>query len=206
MARIGLMGGTFDPVHYGHLFAAEEARERCGLETVYFIPCNLPPHKEVSDLTPAEDRFNMVHLATASNPSFCASRVELERGGRSYTIDTVREFRAGLGEQSEIYFITGADAIREIMTWRDNEELASLCRFVAVTRPGYELNDLKARLSLNLVQSIEIVHVRGLEISSTDIRRRVAEGRSIRYLTPPEVALYIANQGLYVNRPTTEGS
>lgn len=206
MARVGLMGGTFDPVHYGHLFAAEEACEQCGLETVYFIPCNLPPHKDVSQLTPAEHRFNMVHLATASNPNFAASRVELERGGLSYTIDTVREFRALLGQQTEVYFITGADAVREIVTWRDNEALAGLCRFVAVTRPGYELDALKAGLPAQLLKAIEILQVKGLDISSTDIRRRVAAGRSVRYLTPPEVALYIATHGLYLNRPITEGS
>ncbi len=206
MPRVGLMGGTFDPVHYGHLFAAEEAREQCGLETIYYIPCNLPPHKETTHITPAEHRFNMVHLATASNPQFAASRVEIERGGLSYTIDTVREFGKLLGEQAELYFITGADAIREIVTWRDNETLVTLCHFVAVRRPGYELTDLKADLSPPLLRSLEIVHVKGLDISSTDIRQRVAEGRSIRYLTPPEVALYIANHGLYLNRSTTEGS
>jgi len=205
MARVGLMGGTFDPVHYGHLCAAEEVREECGLEVVYFIPCNLPPHKESRGLTPAEHRFNMVQLATASNPGFAASRVEIERGGLSYTIDTVEEFRKRLGEGTEIYFITGADAIRELGTWKEPERLVELCRLVAVTRPGFRLDDLRAVLPAKLSKAIEPLDVGCLNISSTEIRRRVAEGRSIRYLTPPEVALYIANHGLYLNREETQG-
>ena len=206
MSRVGIMGGTFDPVHYGHLYAAEQAREECDLGTVYFVPCNLPPHKDGAGLTAAEHRSTMVQLAAASNPSFAASRMEIERGGLSYTIHTVTEFRELLGVGTEIHFITGADAIGEIMTWRDNEALASLCRFVAVTRPGYEVGSLRERLSPALRASLEVVEVKGLDISSTDIRRRVGEGRSIRYLTPPEVELYIANTGLYVNRDEKQGS
>jgi len=195
--RIGIMGGTFDPVHSGHLITAEEVRVAFRLDEVVFVPCGIPPHKKDYELTPAHHRYLMVELAVADNPYFSASTVETDRPGPSYTIDTIREFRRRHGEGVDLHFITGADAILEILTWRDNESLIRLCRFIAATRPGYDLGELARRLGERHLSRIDAVSVPGIEISSTDIRRRVREGKPIQYLTPAAVASYIAKHGLY---------
>jgi nicotinate-nucleotide adenylyltransferase len=191
--KTGLMGGTFDPIHHGHLVAAEEARYALGLERVLFIPAGQPWQKERGVVTPGAQRFEMTKLATDDNPSFEVSRVELDREGPTYTIDTLRAMR-GLRPGDDLYFITGADAISQILTWKRPEDALELATFVAVTRPGHEMDDLR---SLGAEDRIVVLEIPALAISSTDIRRRVAEGRPIRYLVPDAVARYIADQRLY---------
>jgi nicotinate-nucleotide adenylyltransferase len=195
--RIGIMGGTFDPIHFGHLITAEEVRVQFGLDQVIFVPCGVPPHKKKYDLTDARHRHVMVELAVADNPHFTTSRVEIDRQGPAYTIDTIRTFRERFGDACQLYFITGADAILEMLTWRDNESLIELCRFVAATRPGYELSELDRRLGPRHRARIDSVSVPGIEISSTDIRRRVSQGKPIQYLTPSATVSYIKKHALY---------
>lgn len=193
------MGGTFDPIHYGHLVTAEEVRMRFRLDEVVFVPSGHPPHAKHYPVTPAEHRYLMVVLATASNPHFSASRIEIDRAGPSYAIDTIRQFKSEFGEASQLFFITGADAILEILGWRDHDQLLRLARFVAATRPGFNLDDLKQRLNAEDLKNIDFVQVPGIEISSTEIRQRVGELLPIRYLTPPETEAYIRKLGLYLN-------
>ena len=199
--RIGLMGGTFDPIHYGHLVTAEGARVEFGLDRVLFVPSGRPPHKPPEEVTAAEHRYLMAVLATLSNPYFEVSRVDIDRPGPSYTVDTVAHVRQMLGDGSEIFFITGADAILEILTWKDPERLLSTCRFIAATRPGYELERLESatgNLFRRFAHRILVVQVPAMAISSSDIRNRVRAGRPIRYLVPEPVADYIHKQRLYV--------
>lgn len=198
--RIGIMGGTFDPIHYGHLVTAEEARTRFGLEKVIFVPSGNPPHKKGYPLTPAEHRYVMTLMAVVSNSFFEVSQLEIERPGYSYTVDTIAAFRKIYGEEKELFFITGADAILEILTWRKAARLVSICSFIAATRPGFNLKQLDQVLlclppSVNA--QIYLLEVPLLAISSTDIRQRVYEGRSIRYLTPEPVIQYIYKNRLY---------
>ena len=199
--RLGIMGGTFDPVHYGHLVAAEGARHHFCLDRVIFVPAARPPHKGHSFVSPPEHRLAMTNLAVASNPFFQVSDMEVLRSGPSYTIDTVREIRT-IFPYAQIYFITGADAVLEILTWRRVEDLLDMCLFIAATRPGYRLESIFKRLEgLTPSQLAKIVtmEVPALAISSTDIRRRVREGRPIKYLLPEEVENYIHCSGLYSN-------
>ena len=197
--RLGIMGGTFDPIHYGHLVTAEGARYALGLEKVIFIPAGRPPHKPNYSITEPWDRYRMTCLAVASNPSFQASTLEVDRPGPSYTIDTVRAM-SRLYPGALVYFITGADALLEILTWKDFEILLTECRFVAATRPGYRLSELLNRLDRlpeSLKQNILCMEVPALAISSTDIRQRVREGRPIKYLLPESVEDYILKNFLY---------
>jgi nicotinate-nucleotide adenylyltransferase len=194
------MGGTFDPIHYGHLAAAEEARARFGLDRVIFVPNRHPPHKEERAVSPAEMRYEMVVLATALNPAFEASRIEVDRPGPSYSADTMERFRELLGPQVRLYFITGADAVLEITTWHDPPRLAGTCEFVAVMRPGYDLAALEQALGPELRARTHMLEVPGVEVSSTELRRRAAAGESLRYLTPPAVVSYIEGRGLYRSR------
>ena len=195
--RLGIMGGTFDPIHFGHLLSAEEARLRFRLERIIFIPNGRPPHKKDYAVTPAEHRYQMAELATGPNPHLLCSRLELDRPGPSYTIDTLR----ALAEQGErprdLYFITGADAILQLLTWRQPEELADLCWLIAVTRPGYDLAEMERRVDAKLMARVRPLSVPGVDISSTELRRRAVLGQSLRYLTPGAVACYIAKHGLY---------
>lgn len=197
LTRVAIMGGTFDPIHYGHLAAAEEVAEHYDLEQVIFIPSAQPPHKKDYQVTPAEDRYLMTVLATNSNPRFTVSRLELDRPGPSYTIDTLRELHRALGPQCELFFITGADAVLEIVTWREADKVLQEARFLAVHRPGYDLSKLAAAIGEEKAARIEPFGLRGLDISSTDLRARVAAGRSLRYLTPDAVIDYIRGHGLY---------
>ena len=199
--RIGVMGGTFDPVHNGHLVLAETVREQFGLDQVLFVPAADPPHKLHREITPAGHRLAMVRLAVETNPHFQVSTVEIDRGGTSYTIDTIRELRNHSEEPVHFYFITGADAIMEILSWKEVETLCSLCFFVAATRSGTDGAKLTAfleSLPTSVRECIHLTRMPSLEISSTDIRQKVSEGRSIRYLLPETVRLYIGNEGLYV--------
>ena len=202
--RIGLMGGTFDPIHYGHLVTAEEVRGQFALERVVFVPSGQPPHKAPEGVTPAEHRYVMTVLATTSNPHFDVSRVDIDRPGPSYTVDTLTAARELYGPDTELYFITGADALLEILTWKSPERLLSLCRFVAATRPGYPLERVElvaGELFRRYRSRVLVVPVPAVAISSSDIRDRVRAGRSIRYLVPEPVAEYIYKHRLYVKGP-----
>ncbi|MGH3562921.1 MAG: nicotinate-nucleotide adenylyltransferase [Mycobacterium sp.] len=191
------MGGTFDPVHNGHLVAASEVADRFELDEVIFVPTGQPWQKD-RHVTAAEDRYLMTVIATASNPRFSVSRVDIDRAGPTYTKDTLRDLRA-LNLDAELYFITGADALTSILTWQDCEQLFAMARFVAVSRPGYELNgdhlsDLLPQLPDN---ALTLVEVPALAISSTDCRQRAADSRSIWYLVPDGVVQYVAKRRLY---------
>lgn len=196
--RLGIMGGTFDPIHYGHLVTAQEALVQFNLDRVIFMPTGQPARKIDRPVSSAEDRYLMTVLATASNPDFHASRMEIDRPGLTYTVDTLDELRTTYGPQMELFFITGADAVWEILTWKDADRVAELATFIAATRPGYDLE--AARAEHDVADSrvrIEPIEVPALAISSTDLRRRVAERRPIRYLTPESVAAYIEKHALY---------
>ncbi len=196
--KIGIMGGTFDPIHYGHLVTAEVARYGFGLDEVIFVPAGTPPHKVHKVVSPAQYRYELALLATASNPSFRVSDFELKRQALSYTYHTVMAFKelyAPAQGKLEIYFITGADAVLEIMSWHRFDELLQECSFIAATRPGYGLDRLS--LPAELKQKVFFLEVPALAISSTDIRRRVAAGEPIKYLLPESVENYIYQNGLY---------
>jgi len=193
--RLGIMGGTFDPIHYGHLVAAQEARAALRLDPIVFIPCRQPPHRPTPPAADAEHRYAMTIAATCTNPSFRASRVELERPAPSYTVDTLRWLHDE-EPAAELFFITGADAVRELATWREPERLVELCRFVAIARPGYDLGGLERDLG-EFARAVSPIQAPGVDISSTEIRQRVSQGRPIKYLTPEPVEAYIVKHGLY---------
>ena len=198
VAKIGLMGGTFDPIHYGHLLAAEVARWTFALDKIIFIPAAVPPHKaDRKKITSASCRLAMTGQAIASNPHFYLSDLELKRQGPSYTVDTVREIKR-LYPQNQIYFITGADAIMEILTWNRVEELMSLAYFITATRPGFKLERLWDYLqNFPWKERVQIMEIPGLAISSTEIRQRVQAGQPVKYLVPEAVENYIYQQKLY---------
>ena len=196
--RLGIMGGTFDPIHIGHLACAEQVRENFGLDAVIFIPAGVPVYKKHLAVTSAGHRLEMCRLACASNPAFDVSSIEIERQGDTYTVDTLRELRAFYSDNVELYFITGADAVFHIIKWRESSAIADLARLIAVTRPGYTVSDEQKRvLEHHSRFLIDYTEVTALAISSSDLRRRVKEGRSIRYLTMQCVCDYIASHGLY---------
>jgi nicotinate-nucleotide adenylyltransferase len=197
MQRMGIMGGTFDPIHYGHLLMAEEARAAFALDQVVFVPNGRPAHKKAYLVSSPEGRYAMTLLATDSNPRFSCSRIEIERPGPSYTVDTVRAFRRMYPDLDALYFITGADAVLEILGWHEYDHLARECRFIAVTRPGFVLERLREIADAEFLHRVFFLPIPGLEISSTDLRRRIREGRSIKYLTPEPVESYIHQEGLY---------
>lgn len=193
--RLGVMGGTFDPIHHGHLLTAEEAAVQFGLDEVLFVPTGRPWMKDRDDVSPAEDRYLMTVVATASNPRFSVSRIDIDREGQTYTVDTLH----AVGEQApdaELFFVTGADAMLEIFGWKDPEEVLSLAHFIAATRPGYDLARFEAAAPTRH-PNVSVMTIPALAISSTDIRRRVGEGRPIRYLVPEGVKSYIEKAGLY---------
>jgi nicotinate-nucleotide adenylyltransferase len=190
--RIGVMGGTFDPVHHGHLSAANEVRHRYALDEVVFVPTGQPWQKAHRDVSPAEDRYLMTVIATASNPRFSVSRLEVDRTGPTYTVETLRELRA-LHADAELFFITGSDALTQILGWRDAEELFGLAHFVGVDRPGYANADVAAFPE----GSVTLLEVPALAISSSDLRERVAAGLPVHYLVPDGVVQYIRKRNLY---------
>jgi len=195
--RIGVMGGTFDPIHHGHLVAASEAAHRFGLDEVLFVPTGQPWQKADRKISPAEDRYLMTVIATASNPMFNVSRVDIDRGGPTYTIDTLRDLRAEFPD-AELFFITGADALSSIMSWHDWDQMFELAQFVGVTRPGYELTE--DGLPADIQERVHLVEIPAMAISSTDCRRRAAEGHPVWYLVPDGVVQYIAKHELYVGQ------
>jgi nicotinate-nucleotide adenylyltransferase len=189
--RIGVMGGTFDPVHHGHLVAASEAAAEFNLARVVFVPTGQPVFKRGQSVSPAEHRYLMTVIATASNPRFAVSRADIDRDGPTYTIDTLRDL-SGEYPGAELFFITGADAMGEILAWKDSAALFDLAHFVGVTRPGHTLH------GRGLPEGeFSLLEVPALSISSTDIRRRAAAGLPIWYLVPDGVVQYIAKYGLY---------
>ncbi|MFA5892043.1 MAG: nicotinate-nucleotide adenylyltransferase [Actinomycetota bacterium] len=194
--RVGVMGGTFDPIHTGHLVTAEHARHAFDLDEVVFVPAGSPWQKSHADLAPAEDRYLMTVVATVGNPSFSVSRIELDRAGPTYTIDTLDQMRKS-SPGSEFFFITGADAVLQILTWKDPDAVLAGTRFIAATRPGYDLSRLREELPPSLAARVSPMEIPALAISSTDVRRRVREGLPIRYLVPVGVAEYIEKAGLY---------
>lgn len=197
--KLGVMGGTFDPVHYGHLVVAEGVRYEYRLDKVIFVPAGRPPHKRDRPISGSEHRLAVTALAVASNPFFEVSDLEIKRHGLSYTYDTIRELQ-DVYHPDAVYFITGADAVLELLSWHRFPELLARCRFVAATRPGHNPESLAARLRLlpaSLAERIVAFEVPALAISSSDIRRRVSEGRPIKYLLPESVEEYVLSSGLY---------
>jgi nicotinate-nucleotide adenylyltransferase len=192
------MGGTFSPIHYGHLVTAEAARVEFDLDRIIFMPTGEPWQKGGGDAVPAEQRYLMTVIATAANPDFVVSRMEVDRPGPTFTVDTIRALRERHGSGVELFFITGADAVWDILSWKEPEEIARLCEFIAAGRPGYDLANfqelIKAKPELPKVHMIEIP---ALAISSTDLRRRLKEKLPVRYLLPDSVVSYINKMGLY---------
>ena len=221
--RIGVMGGTFDPIHNGHLVAASEVAHRFSLHEVIFVPTGRPWQKmadaadsdsaqaghaadqRASLVSPAEDRYLMTVIATASNPRFSVSRVDIDREGDTYTVDTLRDLRAILPE-AELFFITGADALESILSWQNWEELFELANFIGVSRPGYELNarHLAQHLTKLPPETLQMLEIPALAISSTECRTRAAQGRPVWYLVPDGVVQYITKRRLY--RPLRNNS
>jgi nicotinate-nucleotide adenylyltransferase len=190
--RIGIMGGTFDPIHHGHLVAASEVGHFFNLDEVIFVPTGQPWQKNGRKVSRAEDRYLMTVIATASNPRFSVSRVDIDRPGETYTIDTLRDLRAQRGPDAEFYFITGADALAMMISWRDADELFKMAQFVGCTRPGHRLAipDLPS-------ERISLVEIPALSISSTECRERVRADQPIWYLVPDGVVQYISKRRLY---------
>jgi len=189
------MGGTFDPIHHGHLVAASEVAGLFGLDEVVFVPTGEPWQKSERIVSPAEDRYLMTVIATASNPRFSVSRVDVDRGGPTYTIDTLSDLKAQRPD-AELFFITGADALAQILSWRDSDRFLELAHFIGVTRPGFQLAD--GHLPPG---TTSLVEVPALAISSTDCRERVARGMPVWYLVPDGVVQYIEKRGLYRDGP-----
>ncbi|MBM4297292.1 MAG: nicotinate-nucleotide adenylyltransferase [Deltaproteobacteria bacterium] len=215
--KIGIFGGTFDPIHWGHLRSAEEVCETYRLDRVDFVPAANPPHKRGQTTTPARDRLQMVRLAVARNPRFAVSTVELKRPGLSYSIDTVREYRKSKSKDDSLFFIIGLDAFREIGTWRNYHELFSLCNFIVTSRPGTPERDLfkgsgvavkrhfcydsKSKVYRHWSGTrVHFIELTDIAISASEIRALVRQGKSIRYLGPSSVERYIKRHRLYRGR------
>ena len=195
------MGGTFDPIHHGHLVAASEVQAWFDLDEVVFVPTGDPWQKSDRDVSPAEDRYLMTVIATAANPRFNVSRVDIDRTGPTYTIDTLKDLKARFPD-AELYFITGADALADIFTWRNAEELFALAQFVGCTRPGYDMDD--STLAGIPADRVTIVEIPALAISSTDCRERTRRGEPVWYLVPDGVVQYIAKHHLYPQDSTED--
>jgi nicotinate-nucleotide adenylyltransferase len=190
--RVGVMGGTFDPIHHGHLVAASEVASLFELDEVVFVPTGQPWQKADAKVSPSEDRYLMTVIATASNPRFSVSRVDIDRPGPTYTIDTLRDLHAHYGDGVELFFITGADALAAILSWKDADDVFELAHFIGVTRPGYHLSD--SHLPEDVVSLIEVP---AMAISSSGCRDRVRAGQPVWYLVPDGVVQYIEKRHLY---------
>jgi len=196
--RIGIFGGTFDPIHVGHLVCAQEVAWNYDLDRLLFMVCGKPALKDTTSLSDAEDRYWMCCLATADNPTFEVSRLELERIGTTYTIDTLRELQTQLDPEDELFFIMGADALRDVPDWKDAYQVGQYAHFVVATRPGTDLSAARELLAGRLPDfHYDVVELPAIDLSSRDIRRRVADGQSIRYLLPEEVEHYVRERELY---------
>ncbi|MHB1354929.1 MAG: nicotinate-nucleotide adenylyltransferase [Anaerolineae bacterium] len=203
LQRLGVFGGTFDPIHLGHLVVAEEARTSLALDGILFIPARVSPFKLGQATACAEDRLRMVELAIADNIAFQTCRLEIEREGPSYTVDTLQQLRALYGPQPELYLLMGTDSLAMIASWHHVTELVQLARIVAYTRPGasFDLDGLNRKVP-GLAAAVNLLDAVKLDISATDIRRRVRTGRTIRYMVPPSVEAYIHQHGLYLTEGT----
>lgn len=194
--KLAIMGGAFNPIHIGHLVCGEEAASQYGFAQVMFMPTGLPPHKEADAGATAEARFQMTVMATEDNPRFSVSRQEIDRPQVSYTVDTIRELRAQMPD-AEIFFITGADAVLEILDWKDPQELLEMAVLIAATRPGYPLDRFAERHEFMRAGRVQVMEIPAIGISSSMIRERVAQGRTIRYLVPRSVERFIEKERLY---------
>ncbi|HEX9016925.1 MAG TPA: nicotinate-nucleotide adenylyltransferase [Chloroflexota bacterium] len=197
--RIGVFGGTFDPIHIGHLIAAEEARHTLRLERVLFAPASQPPHKEMEGVTPVRHRVRMVELALEGNPAFELSMVDLDRPGPSYTVETLRLLHRDLGPGTEIFFIVGMDSLAELRSWRDPEQVIALCRLAVLNRPPYpdvDTAELERGLP-GISDRIVMVRMPGVNVASSDLRERVSSGLPIKYQVPAAVERYILENRLY---------
>lgn len=186
--KIGILGGTFNPVHFGHLILAEGARDNLSLDKIIFIPANIPPHKDKTDIVDSNSRFKMLRLAVSGNPYFIVSSIEIKRKGISYTIDTLKALKKSF-KDDELFFIVGSDEIKDLNNWKDIHELKKMVKFVAVMRPGCSLDNISAEV----VQ----INIKTLDISGYAIRKRLRENKSIRYLLPDKVREFILKKGLY---------
>jgi nicotinate-nucleotide adenylyltransferase len=202
--RIGVMGGTFDPIHHGHLVAAEEARWQFDLDRVVFVPTGRPWQKPVG-VSPAEDRYRMTVLATTSNPAFTVSRLEVDHQGPTYTVDTLRRLRAAQPAGTRLFFITGADAVLQILTWKEPDQVLARAELIAATRPGFDLDRLIGQVP-GAAGRVHRMEIPALAISSSDLRTRVARGAPIQYLVPDEVARYIHDHALYQSPAAPEAA
>ena len=187
--RIGILGGTFNPVHLGHLILAQEAAQQLSLDRVIFIPAYLPPHKGVRAKITPQERHRMVVLATRNNPRFTVSQLEIDRQGTSYTIDTLIQLRKILGQEAKLFFLAGSDSLPELSSWKEPDQLLKLVRFIVVNRPNYPVRKLPQR--------VKLLPMALIDISSSEIRRKVRNGLSIRYLVPETVRRYIKRKRLY---------
>ncbi len=197
--NLGIIGGTFNPIHYGHLIAAEFTREAFALDRIVFVPSARPPHKDPEEILDSRNRLAMVEIAVRDNPFFTVSTLEIDRQGLSYSVETVDSI-GSMHPGANLYFILGIDAFMLMNTWKDTERLAELCSMIVVTRPGYELNpadDCFAGVPMLMWQKMEVIAIPGFEISSSAIRGRVAQGKTIRYLLPAGVEYYIDTHQLY---------
>ncbi len=197
MRRVGIMGGTFDPIHHGHLVAAEQVCQDYDLQRVVFIPSGRSPHKPDAKISSAKDRYLMALLATIDSPRFSVSLVELSRDEITYTIDTLRQLRLWTGPRCQLYFIAGADMALDLPTWRQPDAVLDECHFIAVERPRYDLTNLEQAIGPQRAAKMQVVAAPTPDISATDLRKRVAAGTSLAGLTPEPVSLYIAAAGLY---------
>jgi len=199
--HIGIFGGTFDPIHFGHLMAAWYASQECNLKKVLIIPAGTPPHKEAENVLDDQHRLNMVKLATKDEPVFSLSTLEIDRQGYSYTIDTVQYYLKKYPEK-RLHLIVGADCIHSLHTWKDARLLVQLCSFIAVVRPGYELKQgiiCNSWLPTDFWNKLKIVNIPGVDISSSMIRERIKQGKTVKYLLPDAVEKYIMRHRLYRN-------
>lgn len=186
--KIGILGGTFNPIHIGHLILAEEVREKLRLDKIIFVPTNLAPHKDNSDIASAQDRYSMIKLAIKTNRYFTVSDIEIKRNGLSYTIDTIKEFKK-IYLKEELYFITGSDLLKYLDDWKDLSEIIKIVKFIVATRPGYPLEKIPSYIST--------VAIRAVDVSAFEIRKAINENKSFRYLVPETVYKYIIKNKLY---------
>lgn len=204
MLKLGVMGGTFDPLHWAHLVMAEEARTVFALDKVLFIPAGQPPHKVGYRISDAEHRYAMALLGTATHPDFEVSRIELDNEGLSYSVDTLRRLKQLYGADTEIYFVVGADEALSITSWHEAENLPGLARFLVAPRPGCDILELETLLPARFADAMDILPMSPANISATALRAKVASGESIRYLVPDSVEAYIRKHALYVLDSTEE--